>query len=345
MQCTKRCLKRRAMAGFLILAVFSIGLSSSQDASSIDAPFIDEVVVTGEQPGPQLWKATRGGHVLWILGTVTPKPRDITWKSKEVALVLDHTQLVINQQLQGSAWPANISLEPDMSGPFQGIRAMRMASKIRKEFPPPPLRESVPPELYARFQSLKAKYMPKNNDIETRRPRVAASALYAAAIDKSGLTSRTMIHDEVHRLARKRRIKITEPTLVLKLDMESFAVAHQEFNQIPLSAELKCFEDTLVQLETQIPLITARANAWATGNVEALRKLPPLTRESCDTVLWSAPRWKDLASQLDTLWLDTIDAAVAKNPSTLVMLDMHELLQPQGVLEGLIKRGYEVDAP
>ena len=328
------------MAGMLVVSVLTIRPSWSQDA-----PAIDEVVVTGEQPGPQLWKATRNGHDLWILGTVTPKPRDITWKSKEVGLVLDNTQLVINQQLQGSTWPANITIEPDMSGPVQSIRAMRMASKIRKERLPPPLRETVPPELYARFQKLKAKYMPKNEDIELRRPRVAANNLYAEAIDDSGLTSRAMIHDEVHRLARKRHIKITEPTLVIKVDTETFAAAHAEFNEIPFSAELKCFEDTLVLLESQIPLITARANAWATGNVEALRKLPPLTRESCDTVVWSAPRWKDLATQLDTLWLDTIDAAVAKNPSTLVMLDMHELLQPQGVLERLVKRGYEVDAP
>jgi uncharacterized protein YbaP (TraB family) len=337
MRCAMRCM--------WIVGWCALYATQSWSQTGPEGPAVDEVVVTGEQPGPQLWKATRNGHVLWILGTVTPKPRDITWKSKEVGLVLDDTQLVINQQLQGSTWPANISLEPDMSGPFQGLRAMRMASKIRKEYPQPPLRESVPPALYARFQLLKAKYMPKNRDVEMRRPRVAASALYAAAIAESGLTSRAMIHDEVHRLARKRRIKITEPTLVLKLDMDAFAAAQAEFNEIPLSAELKCFEDTLVQLESQIPLITARANAWATGNVEALRKLPPLTRESCDTVLWSAPRWKDLPSQLDKLWLDTIDTAVVKNPSTLVMLDMHELLQPNGVLEGLVKRGYEVDAP
>jgi hypothetical protein len=342
MQCAKR---RTWMAGLLVLSALSLLSIRPSWSQAAPAPAIDEVVVTGEQPGPQLWKATRNGHVLWILGTVTPKPRDITWKSKEVGLVLDETQLVINQQLQGSTWPANISLEPDMSGPFQGIRAMRMASKIRKERLPPPLREAVPPELYARFQKLKAKYMPNNKDIELRRPRVAASTLYGTAIAASGLTTRAMIHDEVHRLARKRRIKITEPTLVIKVDVETFAAIQAEFYEVPLAAELKCFEDTLVLLESQIPLITARANAWATGNVEALRKLPPLTRESCDIVAWSAPRWKDLASQLDTLWLDTIDAAVAKNPSTLVMLDMHELLQPQGVLEGLIKRGYEVDAP
>jgi uncharacterized protein YbaP (TraB family) len=317
-------------------------------ANTAPAPEIStlaEVVVTGEQPGPKLWKATRNDHVLWILGTVTPKPRDITWRSKQVAAVLDDTQEVIDQQLQGTTWPTNISIEPEMSGPLQGLRALMRANKVRRAHVPPPLVEVVPPDLYARFAKLKAKYMPRNKDIELQRPRVAANTLYAEAIDDAGLSASAMIHDVVHKLARKRNIKISAVTLVVKPDSATAETIYTEFNEIPPAAELPCFEATIQQLETELPIITARANAWAIGDLKTLRNLPPMTREVCDTVRWSAPRWSDLHARLETLWLDTIDAAVAKNAATLVLIDMSDLLQPDGLLASLPARGYQIDEP
>src|SRR5262245_54550789 len=129
----------------------------SQDAT------IAEVVVTGDQPGPGLWKATRDGRVLWIYGTVTPKPEGMTWRSRQVPEALDDTQEVIDQQLQGTTWAVNFDIQPEMSGPFKSLRAMRIANKLRKaQEQPPPLRATVPPELYARFERLKSKYLPKN---------------------------------------------------------------------------------------------------------------------------------------------------------------------------------------
>ena len=32
----------------------------------------EEVLVTGERPGPGLWKISKDNHVLWILGTHAP---------------------------------------------------------------------------------------------------------------------------------------------------------------------------------------------------------------------------------------------------------------------------------
>src|SRR5262249_39937863 len=56
--------------------------SQPQSTQSPDA--VDEIVVSGEQPGPGLWKVTKGDHVLWILGTLTPLPKRMTWRSGEI---------------------------------------------------------------------------------------------------------------------------------------------------------------------------------------------------------------------------------------------------------------------
>lgn len=328
-----------------LAAVFVCSQVSSQSGSDDVPADVETVVVTGEQPGPRLWKATKDGHTLWIYGTVTPKPRGITWRSKQVAQVLDETQEVINQQLQGTSLPANVNLRPDTRNPIKRFSMGRKLQKIREAHAPPPLRESLPPELYERFLRLKERYDPRNDSLEELRPRAAASVLYEAAITRAGLTSRAMIHDEVHRLARKRHIEVNEVTLDLQFDLETLATIQTEFDTMPLSADLECFEATLSIIEKDLPTITARANAWAIGDVKALQQLPSLRREYCDRVRWSAPRWSTLEADLETAWLTTIDAAVSKNHATLVLLDVAEIFESNGLVAKLIARGYQVEAP
>jgi hypothetical protein len=55
------------------LAATACGQSSAEQDSSAT---LDEVLVTGEQSGPGLWKVSKstadGEHVLWILGSYGP---------------------------------------------------------------------------------------------------------------------------------------------------------------------------------------------------------------------------------------------------------------------------------
>ena len=53
------------------------------------------VTVTGVQPGPGLWKVSRGGHVLWVLGTLTPLPKRMQWRSAQVERVLAQSQQLL----------------------------------------------------------------------------------------------------------------------------------------------------------------------------------------------------------------------------------------------------------
>jgi hypothetical protein len=336
----------RATAGVATFVLLAEVAQPQSAPSPKSAAQLEEVLVSGEIPGPQLWKLTAAnGHLLWILATVTPKPRNITWKSKEVGNVLDFTQEVIDQQLQGTKWAANITLDVASFNPLAGLSASRRAAKLRKEAPPPPLREVLPPDVYERFAKLKSRYLPKDVTIEKQRPRIAANRLFNAAVEAHGLSSRAMIHEEVHKLASRRRVKVSDVSQEFEFDIDTMVTVYTEFNQIPPADELPCMLETIEQLESHMGTITERANAWATGNVPKLRTLPHLRRESCDSVYWSAPRWSQLDSQLDTLWLNTVEKAVAKNKSTLVMLDMAELLQTDGLLAALASRGYQVEGP
>jgi hypothetical protein len=43
---------------------------------------MEVVLVTGEQPGPGLWKVSRDGHVMWVFGTIGEVPDTIAWRTK-----------------------------------------------------------------------------------------------------------------------------------------------------------------------------------------------------------------------------------------------------------------------
>jgi hypothetical protein len=54
-----------------------------------------------------------------------------------------------------------------------------------------------------------------------------------------------------------------EEVVVTGEQPETLEQIYTEFNQIPPSAELGCFEETISQIENDLHTITARANAWA----------------------------------------------------------------------------------
>src|SRR6201991_426942 len=68
---------------------------------SADIPTLEAVTVSGEQPGPGLWRATRNGHTLLILGSLTPVPQKMTWKTSEIDEALAHSgALLVTPRVQ-----------------------------------------------------------------------------------------------------------------------------------------------------------------------------------------------------------------------------------------------------
>jgi hypothetical protein len=72
------------------LPLFAQSASAPAPASSASSRVADlpMVVVSGVQPGPGLWKVSKGDHVMWVLGTLSPLPRDMQWQAQEVEQVI-----------------------------------------------------------------------------------------------------------------------------------------------------------------------------------------------------------------------------------------------------------------
>jgi hypothetical protein len=318
------------------------------DTSAVATPptVLEKIVVSGEQPGPGLWKVTRGEHVLWIVGTQTPVPKNMTWRAKGVAALVADAQEILSEP--------GASVTAKKIGYFTTLTLLPSIMDARKNPGGATLKEVVPAELYRRWEVLRQKYVgeynvnDEENDLDRWRPIFVALRLYSRAIDKSGMTSNNPVWPAIVAAAAKHRVKITD----VKFEPEIIAprAAIREFSASRL-ADIECFEKTIERIETDLVAMRARANAWAVGDVAALRKLPAIDqRAACEAALRAAPFMKmfganDLLLQMEATWLNAVDAALTKNKLTLAVLPIAQLVTPKGYVAKLRLKGYRVDEP
>jgi uncharacterized protein YbaP (TraB family) len=334
---------RHLLAGTTLVA---LGLAALAEIPPEDLPQeaveIEEVLVTGEQPGPGLWKVTHPGtgneHVLWILGTYGPLPKKMRWRSTELEETLAASQEVI----------APPSMRADVGGPLGGITLLPSLIGLRKNPNGERLQEVLPPDLYARWLPLKQRYLGGDDDAEKWRPIFAAGELYVKALGKSGLEPSRVVWPDVEKLARKARVKITTPEVRVKVEKPRAAI--KDFKQAPLS-DIECFAKTIERLESDLGLMRVRANAWATGDVATLRELAPVDNASaCISVVMNAQLMQDRGytdwpGQLAEAWVEAAESALGRNASTVAVLSTAQILKPDGYVARLRAKGYLVEDP
>jgi uncharacterized protein YbaP (TraB family) len=291
-----------------------------------------EIDVIGERPGPSMWKVTKGNHVLWIMGTLEPLPKRMTWRSKAVEDVLARSQEVLpSRPAFGFSW-----------NPIAALRLYWQWRGIQKSPDHATLRSTLPPALYARFSALRNKYAPRDSQMENLRPMLAALRLFEKGIDASGLGFHHEVQNTVLALAARQRVKLHKITLPIE-DPRGLL---KEIGEIPAQAQIGCLETTVARLETDLNAMRARAAAWSVGDVDALRKLPlPDQQSQCLATLSNSARFKVLSDQSARAWMQGAQDALAKNESTLALKPIYELLGPAGILEHFRQMGYVVEGP
>lgn len=300
---------------------------------------MDTVVVTGAQPGPGMWKVSKGDHVLWILGTVSPLPGGIEWRADEVRGVLEQADQVLNQP--------GVVVDADV-GIFRGLLLLPSAMKATKNPDGKTLQEILPPGTYARWEAQKRRYIGRDGGIEKKRPFIAAQELYGRAIKRAGLGGK-VVSPVIGDVLKRRRMEYTPTTLKITVEDPKAAIA--DFRKERLGEqELACMDDMLDTVERDLPRMVERANAWAVGDLQALRALPLTERESCwsawsDTEALRKRGLTDIKARIRAKWLETAAAALEKNATTFALLPVESLLREDGVLADLAAKGYGVEAP
>lgn len=288
---------------------------------------LDELTVTGERTGPGMWHVHRGSAQLWILGTISPLPKGITWRSKQVEQVLATTQHVLVPK------PLEIGIvrilwllitEHDVLMVHGGKR----------------LKDVLPAPLHERFAVQRARFTKDADKWERYRPIVAAAFLQQAAFHSVGLSARLDLGAAVRALAKKQDVPVEEVKIAGVGDFLDTLKA------MPPATEDACVDASLVTVESGLPRLIERARAWSTGDVERIESLPqPAEVDACLNALDNGSAKGDILARVRGAWLAAMDQYLDRGGVTLAVVNMDLLLGRGNLLDILRAQGYEVDPP
>jgi uncharacterized protein YbaP (TraB family) len=313
--------------------------STTPAPSRADAPLLQAVTVTGVQPGPGLWKVSKGDHVMWVLGTLSPLPKHMEWRSTEVEQAIAHSQELLESP--------SAELKVD-AGFFSKLVLLPSVYSARKNPGGADLQQILPADMYARWEVTKQGYFGNDKGIEYWRPILVALKLYQKALDKADLTDASDVTNVVKKLAEKHDVKRTPVKYQLVVEHPRDAV--ETIKQTNLH-DISCFNQTLDTVEHNMGALTARANAWSTGDIQNLRSFALSDRhESCVIAVVNADFAQqlglhDLPERIEGAWLTAAQAALARNAQTFAVLPMEQVLSPDGFLAHLKTKGYTVQSP
>ena len=315
---------------------------SPQARTAALAPIRDEapVTVTGTQPGPGLWKVAKGDHVLWVLGTQSPLPRRMQWHSTEVEDAIASSQEVI--------YAPSLGISVDGGGFFRSLLLVPKVYAARKNPDGKTLRDVLPPALYARWLPLREHYLGRGASEERMRPLFAAGALWEEALDDNDLAASGIVMPVIRSVVKAHGLRETSPKKMLKITDAKALLAEMEHAQLE---DTQCMQATVQRLEAGPGRLKARANAWAIGDIAALRALPDTDQNgACADAAMESPALRKRGSdgidaEVERLWLEAAEKALAGNASTFAVLPIGNLLAGDGYLSKLAARGYAVTEP
>ena len=314
----------------LLLPVLSSADTADADLSVADEPDMPVITVTGVYTGPALWKVTSAGNVMWILGEISPFPRRWKWKSKEFERMLRKSQ----------------ELLIDFSGYWHveghdAKAALEAAGRLPEGTT---LKDVISPELHARVQATARKF--GNPSLEKWRPFSATNQLVRSAMKTLDLTGFSARFTSAQ-LGEWRKSKITyftAPEIPFEDRLRNWQHPSNEVCLARLVDAIGDGGEGLKQL----------GNAWAVGDIAALRELVPLysfsrdgfRADECAAAMHGGEQQaRDYKARRIAAWVAEAERALAKNRSTLAVILMSELFEPDGYLAALREKGYRIVEP
>jgi uncharacterized protein YbaP (TraB family) len=318
---------RAPAASFIAVILLTAGPLSMQCRADQAPQMLDELVVTGERTGPGMWHVHSGAAQLWILGSMSPLPKGITWRSKQVEQILGSTNQVLVQK------PFEIGIVRILWLLITERHLLLVGGGKR-------LRDVLPADLHARFAVQRAKLTDDPNKWERFRPLVAAAFLEQAAFHKVGLSTRLDLGAAVRKLADEQNVPVEE------IKIAGVGDVLEAMKTLPQATENACVAASLVTIESDLPRLVDRAEAWANGNVERIQSLPePREVGACRAALDEGVGAADLIARIRRTWLGAFEKHLQAGGVTIAVVNIDMLLEPGGLLDELRAKGYAVDAP
>jgi uncharacterized protein YbaP (TraB family) len=321
-----------------LLVLHAPGGSTGEPAPTADVE-LDEVLVIGERPGPAMWKVSKADHTLWIMGTLSPLPAKMTWRQKRAEEVIRASGEILADS--SSRWDMDLGLR-------ESFGMIRTVMKLRHNADGSTLREVLPEDIYQRWHAEHRRWFGKSPSPKERaRPLYAAFLLYDRALKKSGLTDEPLVWSRAEQLAKQHKVKVRQRQFTVKVRDPKGLFA--ELATLPRDLEAACLVETMDFIDRELPQMKKRAQAWAVGDMAALRTLPRAELEPQCMELGEGTRIEQLSKEEEAMfardWSGIVDWLLLTHETSFTTLPVGKLLADDGVLTQLRSRGYTVEEP
>lgn len=321
----------------LVFGMLFAADSATQDSGPPAPPALDElepVVITGVSPGPALWKISSHDHTLWVLPTLAALPRQVFWRSTQLETVMSRSQEVYTE--------ATLVMQLGEGG----MAEPRLAAALMNPEDSEGLSEILPGDLYAQFTALNVRYAGGRSGLERYRPFYASMELRKRALQGLQLDSDGGVHAVIAQLAWKHYV--TRQSLDRTLRPGTRALVWN-LRLVSRRADIRCARWQLMQLERDLRDAIARARAWSVGDIQALRLDWEATRRqdrsACQGLLQRLAPTARAVRETRDLSYKALRKALEQNRSTVALVLLEEVFDPEGLIARFRKAGYRVEAP
>jgi hypothetical protein len=307
------------IAGLLTRSAHAQQTTPAPDASAV-VDELDPVQVT--LPGPALWKVTRGDSQVVILGFIRPLPHMLNWEKGRLVHALDgaHALLIPPEPRLGMFDMAGLMINP---GAFQNARGRKLA-------------EVLPPPDYTAFHQLGATARSNTAKMERYKPVVAGGYLISDYRRAAGLSSEKPVTTVV-KLAKAMHVPVREAGRMKASPLLKILGSMSD------SASLSCYRAEARQLQWEISSSRAASEAWAHGDMKALRRLS--IKDDGLACLEDVPSAQALIDRGVAEGVAVMDDALSRPGKTVALVDMRYLDRAGGILDRLKARGAVISVP
>jgi len=283
-----------------------------------------EAVEVKSQPGPAVWRLTRGSSEVWLLGMVGALPKDLDWNKQYLSELFDGARAMLMPP------KANVALT-DIA--WFLIRHGGELSLPRGQV----LEDSLPEDLRVRFIAARDAVSDDASDYHTDIPIRAAMRLQQDFTKKARLDGREP-RATVEDLARAKRIHNLPVTRFEAMD------AVRDILKLNPGQQRVCLAQAVEDVNWALGHADKATRAWAVGDIKTVKANYSESRLG-NCIMAAVQAFGDINARNSAEYVSAIDAALNQPGKTIVVIGIGPLLRKGGVLERLQGLHIAIEGP
>ena len=297
-----------------LAALVATPLAAQDEPASTE----NAIVVTAQRSGAPMWTIDTPSGTIILVGEIRAIPKTTPWQPERLEDATAKADRVI------------LGARPKVS-PGDVLRLMFSGGKFTKLPDKTVASEYLSPEQWARLQALGTAH---GEDYARSSFLLTAFQMLRKELRFNRDTARDA-SDVVKDAAEKAKVPITRAATLRGEDIiDNLADA-------PPTAHIPCLAAAMGAVEAGPDIVEQRGADWRRYDIPAVMANP------LEGALGQCWPWADetLGSELRTIWVERIAEASAAKGTTLAVVPLRVLAEPQGVLDQLALRGFDIAGP